>query len=490
MNQQNENSMTKFRNEFLQLLKTAIIPMTMLKGLSVNDILFIIIPFIIPYLIETLYNYYIKYTQNNEPSKVNSVIFNIYRMSGNGAWYNKTFSDVEAWISANIEKFNASLLETRETNELKKINNVDLFIAKTEPVLNIPLGVVISTHIDGKLINITLCKKNEENINPNKYINEYYDSYFKIECDNMDTFKYFLSLCENGRNKSLADRQREYYKLYEYNGNMDATKLWTKKSINITKTFANTFLPDNVMPKIIKVLDKFIDPASHDERDRYGLPHKLGFLLYGLRGCGKSALVYAVANYTKRNIYKINLSNIDNLEKAFDLIQPGNIVFIEEIDTVDFTNKRTKSIFAKKINKENKDKDNADNDIEYEYKSEYSKDKLGTLLCILDGYHCLENTIIFMTTNHKELLDDSLIRPGRIDHHIEFKKITSDQIKTIITYYYGDVYDIIINKYPDFEQKIIDKITTSTLINSFIVHNSNSYVDLVTEIMNCDNFIN
>ena len=58
------------------------------------------------------------------------------------------------------------------------------------------------------------------------------------------------------------------------------------------------------------------------------------------------------------------------------------------------------------------------------------------LLNSLDGVASSEERIIFMTTNHVELLDKALIRPGRVD----FKGLLDDasdyQIKTMFLRFY------------------------------------------------------
>ena len=96
-----------------------------------------------------------------------------------------------------------------------------------------------------------------------------------------------------------------------------------------------------------------------------------------------------------------------------------------------------------------------------------------------------------MTTNHKEMLDDALIRPGRIDHHIEFNKITADQLKNIVSYYYdSNAYEDIVSKYQEFEKRLVGKITTSTLINSYVIHNTNNYIDMASELMDSKKYIN
>lgn len=92
MNPPNENFFIKLKNELLQLIKISIIPMALMKGLQWYDIFTILIPFMFPYLIEGLYILYTKYKErNNLKKKDDKVIFNIYRMSGNRTWYNKTF---------------------------------------------------------------------------------------------------------------------------------------------------------------------------------------------------------------------------------------------------------------------------------------------------------------------------------------------------------------------------------------------------------------
>ena len=43
---------------------------------------------------------------------------------------------------------------------------------------------------------------------------------------------------------------------------------------------------------------------------------------------------------------------------------------------------------------------------------------LSGLLNVLDGFFAPENVVFVMTTNHKEMLDPALLRPGRIDYRL------------------------------------------------------------------------
>jgi hypothetical protein len=52
------------------------------------------------------------------------------------------------------------------------------------------------------------------------------------------------------------------------------------------------------------------------------------------------------------------------------------------------------------------------------------------LLQALDGVTAQEGRLVFFTTNHKELLDEALMRPGRMDRHVEFKAAGVSEIRT------------------------------------------------------------
>ena len=70
-----------------------------------------------------------------------------------------------------------------------------------------------------------------------------------------------------------------------------------------TKTFASLFFKDK--PKVLSLLDAF-----HAKRGKYavrGFPHKLGILLHGPPGTGKTSLIKAIAQRTGRNVVSISV---------------------------------------------------------------------------------------------------------------------------------------------------------------------------------------
>ena len=54
---------------------------------------------------------------------------------------------------------------------------------------------------------------------------------------------------------------------------------------------------------------------------------------------------------------------------------------------------------------------------------------LSGLLNCMDGITAPDGAVIVMTTNHPELIDPALLRPGRVDMRVEFGPANRDQIE-------------------------------------------------------------
>lgn len=99
------------------------------------------------------------------------------------------------------------------------------------------------------------------------------------------------------------------------------------------------------------------------------------------------------------------------------------------------------------------------------YNSDNNALSLSYLLNILDGTMSPENMLFIMTTNHKELLDPALIRPGRIDISINVKKCSTCQLKQI----YQDLYNKPLDK--TIEDKFISNEFITAQIILHLFHN-------------------
>jgi hypothetical protein len=174
---------------------------------------------------------------------------------------------------------------------------------------------------------------------------------------------------------------------------------------------------------------------NKDWYDQKGIPYQLGLMLSGLPGCGKTSIIRAIANLTKRHIININFSNIlsaTQLKTLFysDKIQvytdssmsqtqtffipiDQRLYVLEEVDAIgDIVKKRN---LVKNNNENNKMTVN-------------DEMTLMEILTVLDGTMEVPGRMLIMTSNHPEVLDDALIRPGRIDIKVNFSNASQDQI--------------------------------------------------------------
>ena len=159
---------------------------------------------------------------------------------------------------------------------------------------------------------------------------------------------------------------------------------------------------------------------------------KLGFMIYGIPGCGKTSIIKSIVNYTKRYIIYINLNDINNQQHLFN-------IFHNDIICNEFIPMNKRIYVLEDIDCDTNIVHDRDQDIEIIKKETKVKDEqitLSNILNCLDGIIELKEIIIVMTTNHIEKLDPALIRPGRINMVLELKKLDNKSFKEIINYKY------------------------------------------------------
>jgi SpoVK/Ycf46/Vps4 family AAA+-type ATPase len=210
------------------------------------------------------------------------------------------------------------------------------------------------------------------------------------------------------------------------------------------------------------ILSRFSDCADiYQELD---IPHKLGVLLYGEPGTGKSSTIKAIASYIKRDIYFVDLSDVkknSELKQIFDHVNKGclkgGVLVFEDIDCMTDIVKPRQKIIGSDGEYEVFGKDD---NILTVMKNKDDNLSLSYFLNLLDGTLCSDNTLFIMTTNHKENLDPALIRNGRVDVSIELRSCDHYQIANI----YEKITKIpiseeVLKKIPEFKYKPIDIIT-------------------------------
>ncbi|CAE8633177.1 unnamed protein product [Polarella glacialis] len=163
--------------------------------------------------------------------------------------------------------------------------------------------------------------------------------------------------------------------------------------------------------KQIKEIKEVIElPIKHPEIfEALGIAQPKGVLLYGPPGTGKTLLARAVAHHT--NCCFIRVSGGELVQKyigegskmvreLFVMAREHapTIIFMDEIDS---------------IGSARSDGGDGGGD------SEVQRTML-ELLNQLDGFEATQNIKVIMATNRIDILEDALLRPGRIDRKVEF----------------------------------------------------------------------
>lgn len=212
------------------------------------------------------------------------------------------------------------------------------------------------------------------------------------------------------------------------------TELICEKVNSIYKNLASLYLSEPDKRKITSIVDKFKN--RKDFYEQLGIPYKLGIMLYGHPGTGKTSTIKAVASYLEKDIYFVNLKNVRTnaeLKGIFDHINEkcnGGVIVFEDMDA-------SCEVIKRRIGMAETRPDSiADltTDINAPINDQLT---LSYLLNLFDGTICRDGTIFAITTNHLENIDPALYRPGRVDIQIEFHKCDHDQIKQIFQHIIG-----------------------------------------------------
>ena len=164
------------------------------------------------------------------------------------------------------------------------------------------------------------------------------------------------------------------------------------------------------LDKQVKEIKEVIElPIKHpDIFESLGISQPKGVLLYGPPGTGKTLLARAVAHHTDCCFIRVSGSELVQkyigegsrmVRELFVMARESapSIIFMDEVD----------SIGSSRI----EGSDGGDSEVQR---------TMLELLNQLDGFESASNIKVLMATNRLDILDDALIRPGRIDRKIEF----------------------------------------------------------------------
>ena len=237
-----------------------------------------------------------------------------------------------------------------------------------------------------------------------------------------------------------------------------------------------------------------------------GHPYKIGFLLHGPPGCGKTSMVRAIAAHTGRHIVSVSLDKVRSnaaLEEMMSSerystcdregsvrVPNDRVVFVlEDVDAASGAVRRratrsgkvaTRAVgeASRSVDRAGDQEDRAGNPEDFGGNPEdfagnpedfaghpdvrrllagpllapYQRPKepaltLSGILNVLDGIQDSPGRIVVMTTNHREHLDPALIRPGRITMDIRMGGLCADHAELMARKYF-----------PDAERRTVDDL--------------------------------
>jgi hypothetical protein len=220
---------------------------------------------------------------------------------------------------------------------------------------------------------------------------------------------------------------------------------FVRNAFHSTKRFANLCGPE------VRLVERRMQFFMNNRAwyDAKGVPYRIGMLLSGETGSGKSSTIQALANLTRRHIVNVNLARIatgaqlrrlfqsDDLDVHDTLDADGSTVstrvrvplhqrlyVIEEIDTVGdvVVDRRITSRAGGRAGLHDDDALDAGDDLPPPPRSGGNSSlTLGDILQVLDGSVEAPGRVLVITSNFPERLDSALVRPGRIDLHVNFR---------------------------------------------------------------------
>ncbi len=303
--------------------------------------------------------------------------------------------------------------------------------------------------------------------------------------------------------------------------------LYSKNRFHTNRTFSNVFFEqkDDVQSRVEFFMKR------RDWYDKKGMPYTLGFMFHGTPGTGKTSTIKAIANVTKRHIFNIQLSQIKTNSALKHLFYSDEVhIFdggktevlhipvqqrlyvIEDIDAM-------KSVVLKR--KPGTDPSEITADYDETPDDKFRRDMrtadmnpgmfmtgpdrmaggqggrpgvqppvapkekpsnamdLATLLNVLDGTLEVPGRIIAITSNYPEKLDHALIRPGRIDMVVEFKRCTRSILKEMVDAF----YDICMDEELFEERDDLDYKWSPAEVNQILFRNFHDHEAAIKELI-------
>jgi SpoVK/Ycf46/Vps4 family AAA+-type ATPase len=264
--------------------------------------------------------------------------------------------------------------------------------------------------------------------------------------------------------------------------------LYTKTKFTTNRSFENVFFEERDQ---VRDRTKFFleNRAWYDKK---GIPYTLGFMFHGDPGTGKTSTVKAIANEGRRHIINVQLSEIKTKSQLQHLFFNDEIHVYNGVNTEKYTIPVSERLYViedidamgdtvlrrewKKPTVATKPKNDEEAWVSREKETEKETIDLSFLLNLLDGTLEANGRILIITTNFPERIDRALIRPGRVDMIVRFKRCSRAILHEMVESFYEEAIDI-----P--EDPALDYKWTPAEVNQILFRNFGKPEEAVAELV-------
>ena len=286
----------------------------------------------------------------------------------------------------------------------------------------------------------------------------------KIEatCDNKEALISFIDIAREDIKKDYDETKKcsnETMRIFYYRKDY-----WSLLAKAPKRPIDTIYLKEGQRDSILTYINDFFSKETREIYLSFGIPYKSVSLIYGPPGSGKTSIIKGIASSLDCDLYVLPITK-DMLDGDFvgafsyinDEEDKEKIIVIEDVD----------SLFD-----ERKEGDN------------HNGITLQGFLNCLDGFTCVEGTMLFLTANKPEVLDYAIIRSCRIDHKIELGYADKYQTREMFEKFLPEQKD----KFKEFYDTIKHREYTTASLQEFLFYNRKcdnilDIVDKFTEII-------
>jgi len=231
--------------------------------------------------------------------------------------------------------------------------------------------------------------------------------------------------------------------------------MYTRHKFHTNRNFDNVFFEQK--EAVRNHVNFFL--TRKDWYDKKGIPYTLGFMFHGEPGCGKTSSIKAISNISRRHIINIQLSQIKSKEQLRHLFFNDEIHVYDGMKTEKFIIPVHERLFViedidamgdavlrrefKKPEVQKPVKHSVEDAWMDKHKEEDEAEPLDLsfLLNLLDGTLEADGRMLAISSNHPERIDRALIRPGRIDMIVNFKKCNAEILNQMVNSFYDQQFE-------------------------------------------------